>query len=111
MPVPLVAPVDASARGRICGDCWRKYQFTGEELWATDEPCVFFVCHMGSAIPSREHFLFRFPVLGRERDCGQCLFECYRTRIIILTNTCVFVCRGELVWSLHATKQVRCQRT
>jgi hypothetical protein len=39
--------------GQIRGDYyrWRSYhQVTGEELWATDEPYVFFVCNMGSAI-------------------------------------------------------------
>ena len=48
-----VALVDASARGRSCDNYyrWRKYRATGEELWATtDEPYVFFVCNMGSAI-------------------------------------------------------------
>jgi hypothetical protein len=48
-----VAPVDASARGRICDNyyCWRRYRATGAELWVTtDEPYVFFVCNMGSAI-------------------------------------------------------------
>jgi hypothetical protein len=68
MPAPPVAPVDVSAREQICGDnCWRKYQVTGEELWATDEPSLFAIWDQRLS-PSREAFFFSaFRYLGLER--------------------------------------------
>jgi hypothetical protein len=73
MPALPVALVDASARGRSCDNYyrWRKYRATGEELWATtDEPYVFFVCNMGSAITIKPLgiFLFSSPEPGLERE-------------------------------------------
>jgi len=64
--------VDASARGKNLRRLLLEKienQVTGEELRATDEPYVFFVCNMGSAITTKavSIFLFRFPLLGQER--------------------------------------------